>query len=70
MSEIGKKLFDARTRKGLSRKEVADRAGVTVSAVAMYEAGERVPRDAIKMKLADCYGESVENLFFALECHE
>jgi len=30
----------------------------------MYELGYRVPRDEIKMKLADYYGVTVQSLFF------
>ena len=35
-----------------------------MSALAMYEAGERVPRDEIKIKLAKIYNRSVNYIFF------
>lgn len=52
-------------RGGKSRQEVADACGISVSALAMYEAGERVPRDEIKIKLAKYYNRSVNYIFFA-----
>lgn len=48
-----------------SRQEVADACGISVSALAMYEAGERVPRDKIKIKLARYYNRSINYIFFA-----
>ena len=45
-----------------SRQEVAEACGISVSALAMYEAGERVPRDEIK--LAKFYNRSVSYIFF------
>ena len=54
-----------RTARGTkSRKEVAEAVGVSISAMAMYETGHRVPKDAIKQKLADYYGQTVQVLFF------
>lgn len=47
-----------------SRQEVAEACGISVSALAMYEAGERVPRDEIKIKLAKFYNRSVNYIFF------
>lgn len=37
----------------------------SVSSIAMYEAGKRVPRDEVKVALARFYGTTVEALFFA-----
>lgn len=47
-----------------SRQEVAEACGISVSALAMYEAGKRVPRDEIKIKLAKFYNRSVNYIFF------
>ena len=46
------------------RDEVATAVGVSVSAIAMYENGDRIPRDEIKIKLADYYKTTVQKLFF------
>ena len=54
-----------RTARGTKRREdVAAAVGVSVSARAMYENGERVPRDETKIKLADYYKTTVQKLFF------
>lgn len=47
-----------------SRQEVAEAVGISVSALAMYEQGERVPRDEIKIRLAKFYHQSVSYIFF------
>jgi transcriptional regulator with XRE-family HTH domain len=46
------------------REEVAEAVGISVSALGMYEQGNRVPRDSIKLRLADYYGCTVQQLFF------
>lgn len=48
-----------------SRKFVAKQVGISMSALQMYENGQRVPRDEIKVALAAFYGTSVEAIFFA-----
>lgn len=48
-----------------TQKEVAEALGVTMMAVSLYEAGERMPRDEIKVKLANYYKKSVTSLFYA-----
>ena len=48
----------------LSRQEAADALGISVSAIAMYETGQRVPRDSIKPAMARLYRVSIEDLFY------
>ena len=60
--EIGKKL--SQLRGGKTRKEVADSLEISESALAMYESGERTPRDNVKIRLADYYNTTVADLFF------
>lgn len=62
--EIGQKLIQLRGAR--SRYEVAEAVGVSYNAIQMYEAGERVPRDDIKIRLAKFYNVSVDELFFSL----
>ena len=57
-------------RGDIPRQTVADAVGVTLSAITMYELGQRIPRDEIKVKLASYYGVSVQELFFDNSCHE
>ena len=58
-----------RARGDRRREDVANAVGVSVSAIAMYENGGRVPRDETKIKLADFYGMTVQALFLIDKCH-
>lgn len=60
--EIGKRLRTLRGER--SRREVARNVDISVSALSMYENGERVPRDEIKVALAEYYNVGVGSLFF------
>lgn len=62
VDSVGARLIVARGKR--SRKSVADAVGISVSALAMYETGHRIPRDEIKVKLADFYKKSVQHLFY------
>jgi transcriptional regulator with XRE-family HTH domain len=59
---IGKKLRELRGDRG--RDEVAEKVGISSSALGMYECNKRVPRDNIKKKLAEFYGVPIQQLFF------
>lgn len=61
---IGMKLKALRADKKKTQQEAADDLNITKSALAMYEKDNRIPRDEIKVRIADYYGESVESLFF------
>jgi transcriptional regulator with XRE-family HTH domain len=61
---IGERLRELRKDAGLSQQEVAEKIGVTKMAVSNYEQGIRVPRDAVKVRLADLFEQSVVGLFF------
>lgn len=60
---IAKKLIDLRGNK--SQETVSKAVGISISALSMYENGLRVPRDEIKIRLAQYYNVSVQSLFFA-----
>ena len=59
---VGQKLKHLRGDK--TQAEIAAQVGVTESAIKMYEADERVPRDGIKVRLANLFGLTVGSLFF------
>lgn len=59
---IASKLIKLRGTR--SQEEVAKATGISSSALSMYENGERIPRDEIKIRLAKYYGMSVEQIFF------
>ena len=65
---IGRRLRELRGDNSL--QDVAESIGISKSALAMYEIGERIPRDEIKLKLARYYDVSVDALFFADDCHK
>lgn len=60
---IGQKLLKLRGNK--TREEVAFQNGISLSALAMYETGKRIPRDDVKVSLAKYYNQSIESIFFA-----
>lgn len=64
---VAERLIQARGEK--RREEVAASVGVSLSAIAMYENGKRIPRDEVKIKLADYYGTTVQSLFFEPKSH-
>lgn len=68
ISAIRQRLIDARGNR--SQTEVAKGLGISVSALSMYEAGERVPRDEVKEQLARYYGLTVGFLFFGEKVHD
>lgn len=59
---IGKRLLELRGEK--SQAEVARAVGISDSALSMYECGERIPRDSVKVKLAQYYKTTVQKIFF------
>lgn len=61
--KIGKRIRELRGEK--SAPELAKAIGSSVSAIFMYESGERIPRDEVKIRLARYFGVSIESLFFA-----
>jgi len=60
--KIGLRLISLRNE--VPRERVASDLGISVSALAMYEQGNRVPRDEIKLKLAQYYKKTVQDIFF------
>lgn len=61
---IGERLKQLRGERAVV--EVAQGLGISVSAVFMYERGERIPRDEIKERISEYYGVSVQDIFFTV----
>lgn len=59
---MGNALKEARGT--MSRREVAGKLGISLSALSMYESGERTPRDELKVRMAKLYNTTVGRLFF------
>lgn len=66
--DVATRLAAARGSK--TQRQVAKDLGIGVSTIGMYESGKRVPRDAIKEKIAAYYGIPVQDLFFNCAAHE
>ena len=60
--KIGEELRKLRGNK--TQEEIARAIGVSPAAIGMYERGDRIPRDEIKVKLANYFNASVESIFF------
>lgn len=60
---VGERLKALRGNR--SQKEVADALGVTTMAISQYETGDRMPRDEIKVRLANYYKRSVTSIFYS-----
>lgn len=52
-----------------SQEEIAGEIGITKSSWAMYERNERVPRDEVKVKIANYFGKTVQEIFFGSSEH-
>lgn len=48
-----------------TQAEVAKAIGISASAWTMYETEKRIPRDSIKMAIANYFNTSVEDIFFS-----
>jgi transcriptional regulator with XRE-family HTH domain len=60
--QIGERLTVLRGDR--KQKEVAAQLGISVSALSMYENGERIPRDNIKIRIAAFYNQPIYDIFF------
>ena len=61
---IGEKIKKLREEQDIQRDDFCDTVGISLSALSMYETGQRIPRDEIKLKIARCLNTSIEALFF------
>ena len=68
VADMGQKLALLRGNKTLA--EVANDLRISKSALAMYETGRRIPRDQIKIRIAEYNGKSVAYIFFNGEEHD
>ena len=59
---IGERLVYLRGDK--TQEEVANALGISISALSMYERGERIPRDNIKIRISTYYKKPIHKIFF------
>jgi DNA-binding XRE family transcriptional regulator len=62
--QIGKKLRSLREEKNETAGQLSSAINVSESAIFMYEAGKRIPRDEIKIRIAEHFAMPVESIFF------
>lgn len=61
--KIGEKLIELRGER--TQEEIARELGISTSALSMYENGERVPRDNIKIRISAFYEKPIYEIFYA-----
>ena len=59
---IAKILVELRGNR--TQLEIAKAIDISQSTYAMYETGKRVPSDEVKIRIANYYGKSVQEIFF------
>lgn len=62
MAQFKDMLAYYRKVNGFSQRELADKLGISHSAIGMYEAGKRFPTKEIEEALADLFNVSLNNL--------
>lgn len=53
-----------------SIKDVSDELGISASSLSAYENGTRTPRDMTKIKIANFYNKTVQEIFFDNKDHD
>ncbi len=66
----GEKLKTLRENRGLSVDELAKTLGLTRQAIYNYEMDARVPRDEIKIRIANFFDVGIEDIFFTQRATE
>ncbi len=68
-NKIAETLRMLREQYGETIEKTAEAVGTSGSAIAMYESGKRIPRDEIKIRIAEHYKVPVEYIFFPIKQH-
>ena len=66
---IAENLRELRKRKGVTQAEVAKALGMPYTTYNAYETGQNIPRDDVKVKIANYYGKTVQYIFFRRITH-
>ena len=62
-SQLGDRIKSARTRSGMSRRDLAKAVGVSVAAISQYECGKNTPSSPVLIKLAHTLNVRSEYFF-------
>lgn len=68
--QIGQKIRTLREKKNETVEQLSNALEVSASAITMYETGKRIPRDEIKIRIAEHFIVPVESIFFPNKQHE
>ena len=60
----GKRLREIRSKHGITAKQLAEEIGSTEASICAYERGIRDPYDEIKVRIANYFDMTVQELFF------
>ena len=63
-ARIGKRIREMRIQREMMAEDLGKELGTSSSAINMYECGQRIPRDEIKIKIAEFFGVPVESIFY------
>ena len=69
MKTIGATLRSLRDAKGVSLTTAAKDLEISVTALSCYEHGTRIPRDKVKIRIADYYERPIAAIFYAENVH-
>lgn len=58
-------LVGLREKKGLTQAELANKIGVSPSAMSSYEQGIKTPRDEVKVRIAEFFDVSIVDVFYS-----
>lgn len=61
-SNMANRISNLLTQKGMTQKELAQKSGITESAISHYIKGDRVPRGVNLVKIANALGTSTDFL--------
>ncbi len=62
MIDLARNLVDLRREKNLTQKEVAEKIGVSASAIGFWETGINEPKATYLMKIAKFFGITIDEL--------
>ena len=68
--QIGNRIKGLRESRKETMLDLSRAIGTSESAIGMYESGQRVPRDEIKIRIAEHFTVPVESIFFPRTQHE
>lgn len=62
MASLPENLYKLRKERNLTQEEVAERSDIVLRSYIRYEKGEREPVASTLIKLANCYGVTIDYL--------